>query len=139
MRKFMSLFVLATLFLLPTIPVQSQTTAPPASISCDGTPAAVRVSEIKPGMMADFLKAVDAHRAWYRAHGFTANQIYASRVYDQGPNAPFSETEVLTFHVNPPTASRPVEQDDAYKAFVKMYRDTSSLKNEYRICMPKQP
>ena len=141
MRKIVALFAFAALTLVPVPQIYSQTSAttPAVPVSCTGTPAVVRVSEVKPGMMDDFLKAVDAHRAWYRSHGFTANQIYASRVYEPGPNAAFSSTEVLTFHVNPPTASAPIQQDDSYKAFVKMYRDTSTLKSEYRVCMPKQP
>ena len=138
MSKFMALFVLTILSILPALPVHSQTPVPPASASCDGTPTIVRVSEVKPGMMPDFLKAVDAHRAWYRSHGFTTNQIYALRVYDRAANR-FSETEALTFHINPPSSGAPVEQDDSYKAFVKMYRDSSTLKDEYHACAPRQP
>ena len=48
------------------------------------------------------MKAVEAHKAWYRSHGFKDNVIVASRVIltDEKTHAmKYSDTEVVTYHV----------------------------------------
>jgi hypothetical protein len=56
----------------------SAQTAPPA---CFGDMTTIRLSQIKPGgTLQGFLKAVEAHKAWYRANGITDNDIVAARV-----------------------------------------------------------
>ena len=49
--------------------------------ACDGNITMVRVSAIKAGgTMKNFVAAVDAQRAWYRANGVTDNQLFVARV-----------------------------------------------------------
>ena len=109
--------------------------------TCAGDISLIRVSAIKPGAMEGFMAAVAAHKAWYRAHGFTDNVIVAARVIlvDQKTgSAKYSDAEVVTQHVRPPgpqqTSSK---RDAAWDAYVKQYRDTSDIKSEYMTCMPK--
>ena len=110
---------------------------------CDGDIALVRVSQIKPtGPLAAFMQAQDAHLAWYRKNGITTNNIYSARVYALDPTTKmpttYSETEVMTFHVRPPDPAITKGKDQAgWDAFVKAYRDTSDLKTEQMICVPK--
>jgi hypothetical protein len=46
----------------------------------------------------------------------------------------YSDTEIMTFHVRPPSGAK---HDAAWDAYVKQYRDNSDIKYEYNICMPK--
>src|SRR5579863_837111 len=106
---------------------------------CDGDITMVRVSTIKPGAMANFMAAVAAHKAWYRSHGFKDNIIVASKVFvrDEKSGAiKYSDTEVVTYHIGLP-GSALEKRDAAWDAYVKQYRDSSDIKNEYMTCMPK--
>jgi hypothetical protein len=48
---------------------------------CDGNFAIVRVSAItSAGSMEGFLKAVAAHREWYRSHGQGDHEIFVARI-----------------------------------------------------------
>ena len=72
-----SLFSLTIAALVCTAPVSGQTAGP----ACFGDMATIRLSQIKPGgSLQGFLKAVEAHKAWYRANGVTDNDIVAARV-----------------------------------------------------------
>jgi hypothetical protein len=108
---------------------------------CDGDYAIVRVSTIKPGAMQGFMAAVAAHKAWYRSHGFNDDIIVASRVITTDPTTKamkYSDTEVITYHINPASGSQTQpKRDAAWDAYVKQYRDTSDIKSEYFSCMPK--
>ena len=110
-----------------------------ASPACDGDIAVVRISTIKPtGSMEGFLKAQEAHLAWYRSHGYRDNLIYSARVLVRDPvtrSMKYSDTEIMTFHVRPPSD---VTQDAAWNAYVKQYRDNSDIKSEYNVCLPKK-
>ena len=134
-----SVFSLAIAALLYAAPVCGQTAAP----ACFGDMATVRLSQIKPGgSLQGFLKAVEAHKAWYRANGVTDNDIVAARVLvrDEKTGLPikYSDSEVMSFHLRPPGASRtPNKNDAAWDAFVKQYRDNSDLKSEYWACIPR--
>lgn len=128
-------FALVTAALaLAALPAFSQT-------PCDGTPTVIRVSTIKPGAMQTFMAAVAAHKAWYRTNGVNDNDIYTTPVLlrdaaNGGWKA--SETEVISFHVRPPSRERtPKRGDAAWNAYVKQYRDSSEIKNEYMTCLPK--
>lgn len=97
----------------------------------------VRLSEVKPGKMDDFMAAVAANLAWYRNNGVTTNKIYAARILETDPTTKerhFSDTQVMTFHVNPPQDPKLPRNDDAWKAFVQKYRDSSDLTKEYYTC-----
>lgn len=114
---------------------------PQASEVCSGDPAVVRVSTIKPGAMPAFLAAVAAHKAWYRANGVGDNDIFTAPVLvrDEATKRwKVSDTEVMSFHVRPPAAGRtPSRGDAAWNAYLKQYRDSSQIKSEYMVCMPK--
>lgn len=117
---------------------QASMPSPPASLSCPGTVTIVRISEIKPGKMDDFMAAVAAHQAWYRSNGVSTNKIYAARVMEQDPTSKqwhTSDTEVITFHINPPKPDANLPRDnDAWKAYVQKYRDSSDIKTQYITC-----
>ena len=107
--------------------------------ACDGHIAILRVSDVKPGAMKTFMAAVDANLAWYRKNGVKDNQIVASRVIvkDEKTGQMKYSDEMITYHINPPRSDQKLPRnDDAWKAFVKMYRDSSRLKTEYITCRP---
>lgn len=112
-----------------------------AAPACDGDIANVRLTEISPtGTMEGYLKALDAHRAWYRAHGFTNNEIFATRVMVTEPGTnklKYSDTQVLAFHIRPPYMPGSTGHDAAWDAFHQLYRENSIIKTSYNICMPK--
>ncbi len=118
----------------------------PAVTACDGDITVVRVSQIKPSSsLQAFMKAQDAHLAWYRAQGFKNNDIYSARVLvmDEKTKAMrYSDGEVLTVHVRPPASSGtgPISAKDqaGWDGYVKLYRDASDIKTEYTVCMPKK-
>jgi hypothetical protein len=113
--------------------VLAQRPVPPP---CAGSYTRVRVSTIKAGMMPQFEQAVAANLAWYRSHNIRSNQIVMAKIIDD--SGKYSETEAMTYHFNPPQATFDgPKPDDAYKAFVKMYNDSSTIKMEYTVCMPK--
>lgn len=119
----------------------AQTMAP----TCDGDFAVVRVSQIKPTSSLDALmKAQEAHIAWYRKNGFMNNQIYTTRILVSDPTTKamkYSDTEVMSFHVRPPsaTAGTSVSSKDqtGWDAYVNLYRAASDIKSEYTVCLPK--
>jgi hypothetical protein len=135
--RHLRLLLAAVLFCAPLGVAQ---TAPPsnATAPCPGTVTIVRISEIKPGKMDDFMAAVNAHQAWYRNNGITTNRIYAARILELDPTTKqwhFSDKQVMTFHVNPPRPdSKLPRDDDAWKAYVQKYRDSSDIQNEYLTC-----
>jgi ABC-type nitrate/sulfonate/bicarbonate transport system substrate-binding protein len=134
------LFLGAALLCAPFAIAQTQSpaTTTPAP-ACPGTVTIVRVSEVKPGQLDAFMAAVAAHQAWYRANGVTTNKIYAARILEEDSNgkpAGFSDTKIMTFHINPPHDGKLPRNDDAWKAYVQKYRDSSDLKTEYVTCSP---
>jgi len=109
--------------------------------TCDGNFATVRVSAIaSAGSMEGFLKAVAAHREWYRSHGQGDHEIFVARIVvrDETTRAQsYSAKEAMTYHVHPASSRPEPEHDAAYEAFVKLYRDNSDIKQQYNICLPK--
>ncbi|MGD0963816.1 MAG: hypothetical protein ABSA57_07950 [Candidatus Acidiferrales bacterium] len=128
---------LCSWMLLQSAPALAQHSLP----ACDGRVAIVRVSEIKPGGMEGFLAAVKAHKAWYRNNGVTSNEILVSRVIVKDEKTgewKYSDSEVITYHINPPEDNAKLPRnDDAWKAYVKMYNDVSTVKSITLSCMPK--
>jgi hypothetical protein len=130
--------LLATLLTLLCFSALAQPNLP----ACNGEFTVVRVSQIKPGGSIDgFMKAVAAQQEWYRSHGFKDNRIVAVRVLEPDPftgEVRYSEKTVLTYHYNPPGMGNPAGRgDDAWNAYVKLYRDNSDIQSEYVTCMPK--
>ncbi len=115
-------------------PAAAQPAAPPL---CTGSLNIVRVSDIKPGMMDKFLKAVAAQQAWYKAAG-TSDVIQVMRIIDRNPDthvSTFSETQALTTHIEPASRTKGPAHDAGYDAFVAMFKDSSTIKSEYVTCV----
>lgn len=129
------------LFAQTTPGAAAPATARPATPVCDGLSGIVRVSSVKPGMMDLFLKAVDAQRDWYHSHGLTDEQVYSLRITIQNEDThaiTFSDTEAMSVHMyGLKSQALRVPHDDAYKAFVTMFRDSSTIKTEYQVCAAK--
>lgn len=49
----------------------------------------------------------------------------------------YSETQVMTYHISPAVYKPGPAHDDAYEAFVKLYRENSEIKQQYNVCLPK--
>ena len=123
---------------LGATPAIAQNLAP----KCEGDITIVSIYQIKPGgSIAGFVAAVAANQAWYRTNGITDNQIAASRVIvkdDATGGTKFSDTDVITYHVHPPSDERTPEMGDSdWKAFEKQYNDNAEKKAEYTTCMPR--
>ena len=106
---------------------------------CKGRMENFRISTITAkGNMAGFLKAAADHEAWFKAHGYTGDTFGVARefAYDREKKTfSLSEKEVVTVHINPSQVP-PEKQDEAYKAFVKEYRDNSDITTEKFLCTP---
>ncbi len=109
-------------------------------LCANGQFAIVRVSTLKPtGTRAGFDQAVKDQIAWYRGHGITGNKIVTADVIDLAAGGPsLSTTEIMSIHYDPPAAlgNQPAP-DDAYKAFVKEFRDNSDITSEKFVCLPR--
>ena len=91
------LFVLASAVVLSTASASAQTMP-----ACNGDMAIVRVSQIKPtSTLAAYMKAQEAHIAWYRKNGFSNNLIYSSPVIVTDPN-----TKASKYSASPDPARR---------------------------------
>jgi hypothetical protein len=114
-----------TVSLTPVLAPASAAAQGPASsapLPCTGTVNIVRVSEIKPGMMPTFLKAVTAQQAWYKQAG-TTDEIGLMRIMVQNPDTKafsVSETEAITTHTQP-AVSRAATRDAGFDAFVALF------------------
>lgn len=107
-----------------------------APLPCSTSVNIVRVSEIKPGMMSQFLEAVEAQKAWYKNAG-RPDVIDVMRVMEQDPATKtwkLSETTAITTHVMP-AHSEKTKQDAAWDAFVAKFGASSTIKNSYMTCM----
>jgi len=120
----------------PTQAVAQQ--APAQPMLCTGDVNIVRLSEIKPGMMQKFLDAVAAQKAWYKTTG-TTDEVFAMRIMEQNPDtkaSAFSETQAITTHIVHGNRKGPAH-DAGYDAFVTMFKESSTIKNEYITCVVK--
>src|ERR1700749_964371 len=110
-----------------------------AAVCANGQVAIVRVSTLKAGgTRAGFDKAVADQIAWYKSHGITSNKIVSAEGIDFNSGAPqLSTKEIMTIHYDPPAANgKQPATDDAYKAFVKEFRDNSDIATEKTVCLP---
>jgi hypothetical protein len=72
------------------------------------------------------------------SHGLTKDEITTVPVIvrDEKTNArSYSERQFLSIHIHGSAAPGP-KHDEAYDAFVKMYRDNSDIKSAYDVCLP---
>ena len=123
---------------------QSPTAAPAPAASvmpaCAGTVENIRLSEITlGGSVEKFMEAVAAQKAWYAAHHYD-DQIFASRILVQNSATKlysYSETEVLSYHFySAATVNGEPPHDAGWDAFVKLYKDTSKIKQATLTCVP---
>jgi len=132
--KIISTFVLAALCVVSAPAIHAQSDEP----ACDGVYNILRLSEITPtGSIDKFMAAVAAHQAWYKSHGFS-DVIFAARVAERDPQTKkwaFSNTQVLTYHYSK-VGAPPAKHDAAWDAYVKMYNETSSIKESHLNCVP---
>ncbi len=141
MRVPTALAVLA-LLCAPLAPMTSGQNAPaaPATPTCDGVLNILRVSDITPGAsIENFKAAVAAQQEWYKSHGF-ADVIFAAPVIvrDSTTHAEsYSSNEMVTYHYLKPGGASP-QHDAAWDAFVKMFSDTSTIKESYVQCVPME-
>lgn len=121
--------------LSPTTAVAQQPAAE-SPLPCSTSVNIVRVSEIKPGMMSQFMEAVEAQKAWYKNAGLP-DVIDVMRVMEQDPSTKawkISETTVITTHVMPARSGQ-TKHDAAWDAFVAKFGASSTIKNAYMTCM----
>ena len=127
------LFVIA--FLICSGSLFAQT----APLACEGRRATVRISEITSGGSAKgFMDAVAAHRAWVISHGLTKDEIITVPVIvrDETTHArSYSDKQFWSIHIHGSNEPEP-KHDEAYDAFVKLYRDNSDIKSAYDVCLP---
>jgi hypothetical protein len=132
MRK----ILLALTLLTASVPLLAQS---PAPLACDGRRATVRISEITPsGTVKGFMAAAAAHRAWVMSHGLTKDEIITIPVIvrDEKTHAQsYSDKQFWSIHIHGSDGPGP-KHDEAYDAFVKMYRENSDIKSAYDICLP---
>lgn len=113
---------------------QSQTAATRAAICPQGTaPATIRHSVIKPGKWPVFEKAVAAHTAWYRAKGSRTTTSIVRVIETKRGQTAFSTAEVVTITRH---AGTPPARDAGYAAFAAQYKDSASIRDEARVCLP---
>ncbi|HIV76807.1 MAG TPA: hypothetical protein H9899_04715 [Candidatus Sphingomonas excrementigallinarum] len=115
------------------------TTAATAQIAnpCPGgtTPATIRHNRIKPGQWATFAKAVAAHNAWYVSHQDPTRTTLV-RVVTKGASGPaVTDTEAVTITRYVSAKAQP-PRDAAYSAFIDLYRQSSDIADETRVCLP---
>jgi hypothetical protein len=61
------------------------------------------------------------------------------RVIDRDPATKaqsYSETQVVTSHVEPVTRAQPLPEGNSYQVFVSLYKQSSTIKSEFHTCMP---
>ncbi|WP_230483645.1 hypothetical protein [Sphingomonas sp. Leaf21] len=98
--------------------------------------ATIRHSRIKPGQWATFAKAVAAHNGWYASHN-DPTRTSLVRVLSRGPSGPVvTDTEAVT--ITRYGATKPsAPHDAAYSAFTDLYRQSSDMADETRLCLPR--
>jgi hypothetical protein len=114
----------------------------PTYPACAGDVETVRLIGLKPPATVEvYIKNMDVHRAWYRAHGFRDNEIFAARILVADPVTgalTYSTTELLAYHIRPPYGPNTTNvHDPEWIAFHKVYDEISTIKDQHQVCMPK--
>ncbi|OQW48308.1 MAG: hypothetical protein A4S16_01215 [Proteobacteria bacterium SG_bin6] len=132
MRKFVAAGLLALGVAGIQAPLGAQSGVA-GDLQCTGKRVAIRYSEIKPGQIETFKKAVAAHNAWYAA-GKNGTRTTLIRVIKRsGDKTVYDDGAAMTMTVYDTKPQPP--RDAAYAAFVKLYTDSSDVKEEHRGCM----
>lgn len=127
------------LFAIALLSSSGSLLAQTAHLPCEGRRATVRISEITPkGSAKGFMDAVAAHKAWIFSHGLSKDEIITVPVIvrDEATHArSYSDKQFWSLHIHGSNQPEP-KHDEAYDAFVQMYRDNSDIKSTYEICLP---
>ncbi|AHE53327.1 hypothetical protein NX02_08015 [Sphingomonas sanxanigenens DSM 19645 = NX02] len=121
---------IAGVALLAATGAWAQAAAPGAACPAGTRYGTIRHSLIKPGKLAVFEKAVAAHNAWY-VDKKNATRTRLMRLVDKRALME-SEAATITLYADTPMP----ERDAAFEAFTALYRDSSTLKDEMRGCLP---
>lgn len=133
MRKYRLIAVALVMLALPQAG-HGQTAAMRAAVCPQDTaPATIRHSVIKPGKWPAFEKAVAAHSAWYRAKGSRTTTRIVRVIETKRGKTALSTTEAVTITRH---AGEPPARDAGYVAFTAMYKDSASIADEARVCLP---
>jgi hypothetical protein len=122
-----------TPFFSPTLAAAQQA---PVGSACNGVINVIRVNEIKPGKMDEFLIAVAKQQAWYKDAG-TSDQIQVMSVMSRDPATRafvISDAEAITAHIEPALRKEPTH-DAAYNTFVGLFNDSSTVKSTFVTCV----
>ena len=111
----------------------SATQVQAAEAGCSGSVDVLRVSKVKPGQMALFLKASQDQEAWYKSHGLK-DSFTVPRVFPAGSKAgtPVGADTAITLHTN--TDPKRPANDAGWNAFVKEFADASTIETQYIVC-----
>ncbi|WP_294203800.1 hypothetical protein [uncultured Sphingomonas sp.] len=129
--------MLKTILVAASLMTATAASAQMANPCPSGTqPATIRHNKIKPGQWATFAKAVAAHNAWYTSHN-DPTRTTLLRVLTKGTGGPtVTDAEAVTITRYGPTKSQ-AARDAAYSAFTDLYRQSSDMADETRVCLPK--
>jgi hypothetical protein len=109
---------------------------PPSGSACSGMINVIRVNEIKPGKMDEFLIAIAKQQAWYKDAG-TPDQIQVMSVMVRDAKTRaflISDAEAITAHIEPANRPEPAH-DAAYTTFVNLFNDSSTVKSTFVTCV----
>jgi hypothetical protein len=84
------------------------------------------------------MDAVAAHRAWVTSHGLTKDEITTLPLIvkdEKTGERSYSTKQFWSIHIHGSIGPEP-KHDEAYDAFVKMYRTNSDIKAAYDVCLP---
>jgi hypothetical protein len=136
---FLTVLALLCAPLAPLTSAQNASAAP-VMPACNGVYNIFRVSEITPGASVEkFMAAVTAQQKWYKDHGFP-DVIFAAQVIVRDPATQaesYSNNEMVTYHYIKAGNAAP-KHDAAWDAFVKLYSETSTIKETYGHCLPME-
>jgi hypothetical protein len=108
----------------------------PVGSACNGMINVIRVNEIKPGKMDEFLIAIAKQQSWYKDAG-TPDQIQVMSVMVRDPSTRaflISDAEAITAHIEPANRPEPAH-DAAYTTFVNLFNDSSTVKSTFVTCV----
>jgi hypothetical protein len=135
-RTLLTLAVLAASLTPAFAPAQAAAQQAPAGSLCTGTINLIRVNEVKPGKMDEFLIAIERQQAWYKNAG-TPDQIQVMSVMVRDPGTRafnISYNEAITTHTEPANRKEPAH-DAAFDAFVALFNESSTVKSTYVTCV----
>lgn len=133
MKKLMIAGAAGVMALGSALAVAQGQDAPAEGLSCAGKVVTFRYSEIKPGKLDAFKKAVAAHGAWYAANKNGTKVNLVRMMKREGGKLAYDDSAAMTMVVYDPRPQP--SRDAAYTAFVKAYRDSSTVKEEHRGCL----